>query len=402
MIEKIIKNKESENYHLEYKNYTFNNGEFKISDKDLEQLFKSIVAFANAEGGIIIIGVEESNDGSHNVAGIRDVGVTKEQMEKWEQAFRNKLSDTIVPRLNKVKVEHYVYEDKNIISVSVPRGFNKPYAVIKKSGYTYYLRMGNTSRAMHYDEIKRAFEAGLYKEARIFDFREQRLHMLLNGDLVGTLGDRTALVIHIIPEVSVDVDSYVDLSKIKESKLFTPPCIYKAVRNKDPYRLRFNSDGIVVDDCHGGQVQIFNNGILEAIDFYTVNQEKYTFDGATSFVESVISESIHRYERFLRTLNINGTYYVLVSFVNAKGKVYSFGAYDDFDKQPIKNNIIKCTPTKVNDNDKFSDVMYPLLNSFAHIFGWRRSHAYNEDGSENEIFWADLNKYIWDLDLFSY
>lgn len=100
-------------------------------------IIKEVVAFANSQGGTIYIGIE--NDGS--ITGIEDADKTILQIN-------NMVRDSIKPDVTMfVHYDTIVKNNKNIISVTIQRGTNRPYYLASKglrpSGV--YVRNGNAS-----------------------------------------------------------------------------------------------------------------------------------------------------------------------------------------------------------------------------------------------------------------
>jgi ATP-dependent DNA helicase RecG len=108
--------------------------EFKRDLSSLGPILKTIVAFANTAGGIIIIGL--ANDG--NVIGITDVF-------KAEEAITNAIADSITPTILP-EIEIATVEDKSLLLIKVSH-WRAPFYV-KKEGIPngVYIRLGSTSR----------------------------------------------------------------------------------------------------------------------------------------------------------------------------------------------------------------------------------------------------------------
>ena len=104
--------------------------EFKESlDKNFA---KEIVAFANASGGIIYLGITDSNE-------IKGVSITN-KLKSQIQDIAHNCDPTIIISL---------FEIKNILAVEIKEGVNKPYSC--SSGF--YMRMGANSQKMSRNEI---------------------------------------------------------------------------------------------------------------------------------------------------------------------------------------------------------------------------------------------------------
>lgn len=117
--------------------------EFKEEGIKAKELAEEIVAFANSEGGIILIGI--SDDG--NIKGVQDKNIE----EKIMNICRNNCIPNIIP----------IYEDielkgLKIAIVSIPKGLNKPYYT---TDHKYYVRVGTTKRIASREELMRLFQA---------------------------------------------------------------------------------------------------------------------------------------------------------------------------------------------------------------------------------------------------
>ena len=109
---------------------------------------KEIVALLNLEGGSVLLGVED--DG-------KITGTTRENLEEWvEELCQLKINPSIVPFLFWVK---RIESGRDVLAVRVPKGPDKPYALIHNRQKTYFIRVGSTSREASRDEIQRLFPA---------------------------------------------------------------------------------------------------------------------------------------------------------------------------------------------------------------------------------------------------
>jgi ATP-dependent DNA helicase RecG len=109
-----------------------NNGEnsyieFKEEDIKAKDLAEEIVAFANSEGGMILIGVDDHGC----IKGISDA--------------------LIIPTFQRFEIE-----GKSIAAITIHKGLSKPYYT---TDHKYYIRVGTTKRIASREELLRLFEA---------------------------------------------------------------------------------------------------------------------------------------------------------------------------------------------------------------------------------------------------
>jgi len=117
------------------------NAEFKVSvPSKVKELTEEVCAFANAAGGVLLIGVNDNN---------QIVGVTVDNAKR--STIQNSLSD-ITPKLSCV-LSFIEVDGKNIGIIEVPSGENKPYVL---SG-AIYVRIGPNSQKLTTAEQMRDF-----------------------------------------------------------------------------------------------------------------------------------------------------------------------------------------------------------------------------------------------------
>lgn len=109
--------------------------EFKRDLSSPRNLLKTLVAFANSAGGIVLIGVADDR---------RVIGL--EQPLDDEERLDNLIGDAIAPRLVP-NVEILSWQDRNILAVEVFPGSNRPY-YLKSEGLPdgVYVRLGSSNR----------------------------------------------------------------------------------------------------------------------------------------------------------------------------------------------------------------------------------------------------------------
>jgi len=82
-LQTLIDNQAVENLQLEFKCYNFANG--KVPDKEKNDLLKEITSFANADGGLIIMGIDEEGKGV--ASKLMDIGCTLSEFDGIQLAI---------------------------------------------------------------------------------------------------------------------------------------------------------------------------------------------------------------------------------------------------------------------------------------------------------------------------
>ena len=152
----------------EFKEVRF--GDRGVLSPNTEELAGELVAFANAEGGVVFLGVDDSGA----VAGIPLARMTI--VEHWLLNVATHNCDApIRPLVRKAVIPGDDGKDKRIVLAEVPRGLN----VHRTSGGRFYTRVGSTKRDLTPPELARLFQ----QRGREYVFDEQPVPAATVGDL---------------------------------------------------------------------------------------------------------------------------------------------------------------------------------------------------------------------------
>ncbi|MCK5665764.1 MAG: putative DNA binding domain-containing protein, partial [Thiotrichaceae bacterium] len=118
--------------------------QFKVNIKNGDQLAWELVAFSNARGGFIFIGVDD--DGV--VVGLED-----KDIKRLNQLIGNVVNSNVIPPVYPlVKIEQI--EDRKIMVIEVDEGSNKPYST---NAGVYLTKAGSDKRKVSPQELRRLF-----------------------------------------------------------------------------------------------------------------------------------------------------------------------------------------------------------------------------------------------------
>jgi ATP-dependent DNA helicase RecG len=122
--------------------------EFKRDDLRPEQFAKEAVAFANFQGGRILLGVEDDGQIS---------GLQRSDVQEWVlNIFRNKVHPQIIPFYEEIQLE----ENKRIAVITISPGRAKPYVLRHNNREDCYIRIGDRCDLASREQQLRLFESG--------------------------------------------------------------------------------------------------------------------------------------------------------------------------------------------------------------------------------------------------
>ena len=130
--------------------------EFKREMPYRDSMADEIAAFANDEGGVLLIGVDDYSE---------IVGLELQELERIEKTVVEICEDSIEPSI-RIFTEKLRLDDKNILKIEVRRSL-----FVHKAPKGYFTRQGSSKREMPTDQLARLLQSR--SQARIITFDEQ-------------------------------------------------------------------------------------------------------------------------------------------------------------------------------------------------------------------------------------
>lgn len=147
--------------------------EFKSSLPDVDKILHELCGFANTDGGILLVGVNDSGR-----VLVTDIG------KNTIESFTNKISQGFDPKLYP-KIERLKLDSKDLLLVEIRDTTNKPYQVFGKA----FKRVGKSTLQMSRDEFERMilekhkekiqFDSQICRDARLKDIDDEKLRWFL-------------------------------------------------------------------------------------------------------------------------------------------------------------------------------------------------------------------------------
>ena len=145
-LENLINDGVEESLSLEYKSSPSLN---KTDQKKINEIAKDVSAFANANGGILIYGIQEKDHLPEKIDPVKRSLVKREWLEQ-------KIQDCIRPKIDKIKIHPITIDsddDQVVYLLEIPKSSTAHQASDKK----YYRRHNFNVLAMHDHEIRDVF-----------------------------------------------------------------------------------------------------------------------------------------------------------------------------------------------------------------------------------------------------
>ena len=118
--------------------------QFKEKSVRPESLAKEFVAFSNAEGGIVIFGVDDNGQVK---------GLESKEIEKLGQLIGNVANENVKPPIHPL-VQNITIDEKKLMVVFIKSGTGKPY---KTSSGVFYTKSSADKKIISDEELKRLF-----------------------------------------------------------------------------------------------------------------------------------------------------------------------------------------------------------------------------------------------------
>ena len=180
--------------------------EFKEKQEDYSRLIETVTAFANTQGGTIIIGIRDSD---REIIGLSDT-----EISKYHQEISQVVVDTITPQ-TAVDIYEQNMGGKTCLSIRIFPGPQKPYFV-KKLGYPkgIFLRFGSHNRRADSSAVEEftrqktgtRFELTPCSQISYSDLSPELLNVIIKGHneqlLIGSGFGMTEISGRTIPNVS--------------------------------------------------------------------------------------------------------------------------------------------------------------------------------------------------------
>lgn len=362
-LQALIDNQVFENKELEYKDYSFLGG--KLQDKQKDKLMQEVAAFANTNGGTIVIGMQE--DKNRLPTKLTGAGIGLGDFDEWLSSFRQMVLSRIRPHLHGIECVPVEIDNDNIaIVISVSRSYARPHSFWNGSKDEFFMRYANGIMYMDIDDLRKEFLYTNGLQDKLREFKKDRISLILANECVGNLGNLAKLVIHIIPEWSFELGNVVELKRIAENRTVSP-------LSGSGWDHRYNADGycIFASDYSTGLIntylQFFRNGIIEATEIRCISGHHDNVVYNWKMLQQRFIPIIADYGKLLDELNVPKPWHISAALLNAKGYVTDTGWGTSL---PVERDIVNSLEGICTEEIPMQTALEQVFRSISNAFGF--------------------------------
>ena len=369
----------AENRNIDYKRTSYGN-----ANADYSEFLADISSFANVSGGDLVLGMAATDGIPTEIKALTDP--IDPEILRLDQMARGGLQ----PRITNIAFHAVpIKAGGNVLIVRVPRSFTSPHRVIRQGSTRFWARSAAGKYEPDVNELRALFNAGPQLADRIRNVRLDRIAKIAAGHAPVPLMDRGIVVLHVVPLSAFDTSPSLPLQQIKQDfRSFVP------LGSSTANGARINFDGVLktsnTDQSateHRAYLQLFRNGIVEAVDSTIVG----TGRGApiVSFLDDKLIYEVMRALNDLAAVGVEPPYSFMVSLIGVRDAQFNAARgnnatwYDnlgdalDSDQYHFDEVLFETIPA---NSEECAEVIRPILDQMANAGGRATSPIFDQQG----------------------
>ena len=348
----LINIKYPENTNLDYKRELRLDTEYAKHD-----FVNDICAFANTDGGDLLIGVSEFDGEPSKVYGIRYASLTWKNADDYTKAVIDMARVYSEPNVPDINVRTLKVLDKTVMIIRVLKSYTGPHC--HRGDNRFYVRVGNKKDLMDYNEIKNHFLNQEKNLNQITEFIKERTSNMYVGTNFAGMSDYPTFAMFFIPHDSFNFGKSLPVSKYTD---LTAP--YVIAQTEPLNYTRINIDGLLYHDVmkRGNYTLYYKNGIIESASTECFDVAHKSIDLAR--LTGVTLEITHHFFDYLKCRKCRNVY-VVAAIINAKRYVLG----NEPNCEPLDRDLIVTQPVVIStpsDESTLKPVFTELMSAFGY------------------------------------
>ncbi len=370
-VNSLKENQVAEDKHLEYK-LTLPGERYE----EKKEFLADISSFANADGGVIIYGIEAKDGVPEDIP-----GVEIENTDAVILRLENLLRTSIEPRIIGTYFQPLKLSNGRFLIIAyIPKSFNPPHVVNYQGHWRFYIRHSAGKHQMDLSEVKNSINLSENLGERIKNFRLDRISRIISNDVNIPLVESPKIVLHLLPLISFEKRYRIDLN-IDISQNLRP------LFDSTSYQ-RYNLDGLMTYSTIGdfktadAYLLLYYNGIIETFNSRVLNvssrdQKAFTVEA----IERGLIDELTRLLGELNSLNVNCPIIIMITLLGVKGYLMDSSIAFIHANDSIDRDTVFLPEVMLNDySEKIELVIKPIFDSLWQAFGFSKCRHYNDKG----------------------
>ena len=349
-LKKLVTDRVPESIKLDYKrdNYRINNTNADDKEKQRKELLKDTSAFANSEGGDLIIGIDEDKGAAGTVTGFEtaDADGLKRQMI---DIIRNGTDPNVAFSIHWVELS----ADRYVFIIRIRKSSHGPHkASYRGEPGTYWCRNSGGAHEMTPNEIAELSRQSKSLKDQIEDYRKGRVEAIARNETPVDLFTPQRMVFHFIPEAPFTG------FEIKQQDFVHFAQWMLLLHDVGSWSHEHNSDGMVTFDRHttptpSAYVQLHRNGIIEAVAddvtwFHPSDTQKQNRYFNHDYIRMVPARIKNYFELYCR-IGVPPPVWFFMSFIGLDGSRVWCNDFLRSPGRPIREKILLTPGQEIKD-----------------------------------------------------
>lgn len=373
-LQALVNDKVPEGKTIEYKESLPSN-----SYQGKKEFLADVSSFANTIGGDLIFGVREKDGVPTKICGLENINLDTEK-SRMDHLIQNCIEPRIIQNISMNPIS--LQNSKIVLVLRISKSWAGPHVVKIEGHWKFYARNSSGKYPIDVQELRSAFLLSETTIERIQNFRLERIAAISANETSVPLENNPKIVLHIIPISAFSYNINYNILLLYSHRHELMPVW------SDSLSSRYNFDGFLAypyisseSNCTDAYSQFYRNGIVEIVDASIIrvwSNDKII----PSFFEEKIIKGLRNSLKYLKFLEVNPPFIVMLSFLGVRGHVVALSGRPDLRRNKIdRDNLLLPDIILESYEVNLIDAMKDIFNMVWNASGFPRSMNFDEAGN---------------------
>jgi hypothetical protein len=221
-------------------------------------------------------------------------------------------------------------------------------------------------------------------EDRLNEFRDERIKMILDGEVPVKMEEGGRIVLHIVPRSALESPSNLDLNVVNQGRDLPWP-----IGSWGPGLIRYNFDGLLSvsmgSEYANSYLQLFHNGTVEAVNSSLLENQSERLTIAGRLFEEETRKVLSSTISLLQGQGVEAPLHIMLSLLRVKGFGMAVDQIFYRNRNPIDRDAL-LVPARVLESfdGDVDQLLLPAFNRIWNASGIARSPNFDENGKWKE------------------